>query len=431
MDIEARTMRRVTVRLMPFLILCYFVAFLDRVNLSFAALTMNKDLNISSTVFGQAAGIFFISYFLLEVPSNLALARFGARRWIARIMFTWGIISGCMAFVVGDWSFAAVRFLLGAAEAGFFPGIIFYMTLWFPSAYRARIAGYFMAAIPLSSVLGAPLSNWLLGLDGVAGLAGWKWLFLLEAAPAVILAFAVLAVLTDRPAVANWLKADERAWLTRRLEAEDRNRVAARHYTLVQSLTDPKVLALSLVYFGVVACLYGTSFFLPQIIKQFGLSNSDSIALSALPYVVGVVSSLTWGWLSDRTGNRRGMLLVSLALAALGTAGVGLVPDPTSKLVCLCIAAWGIYGSLPVFWTLPTAFLSGASAAGGIAIINALGNLSGYFGPSVMGYLKDRTGGFEAGLLALGAAGAVAFAVVLALSHDRRLEQAPEATAAE
>ena len=431
MDIEARTMRRVTVRLVPFLILCYFVAFLDRVNLSFAALTMNKDLSISSTVFGQAAGIFFVSYFLLEVPSNLALAKFGARRWIARIMFTWGIISGCMAFVVGDWSFAIVRFLLGAAEAGFFPGIIFYMTLWFPSAYRARIAGFFMAAIPLSSVLGAPLSNWLLGMNGIAGLAGWKWLFLLEAVPAVILSFAVLAVLTDRPAVATWLPTDEREWLITRLEAEARQRVSARHYSLVQSLTDPKVLALSLVYFGVVACLYGTSFFLPQIIKQFGLSNTDSILLSAVPYVVGVAASITWGMLSDRTGNRRGLLLVSLALAAVGTAGVAWAPGATSKLICLSVAAWGIYGSLPVFWTLPTAFLSGASAAGGIAIINALGNLSGYFGPSIMGYLRDWTGGFEAGLMVLGAAGAVAFLVVLALNHDRQLERAPDQQPAE
>jgi ACS family tartrate transporter-like MFS transporter len=431
MDIEARTMRRVTLRLVPFLILCYFVAFLDRVNLSFAALTMNKDLNISSTVFGQAAGIFFLSYFLLEVPSNLALAKFGARRWIARIMFTWGIISGCMAFVVGDWSFAAVRFLLGAAEAGFFPGIIFYMTLWFPSAYRARIAGFFMAAIPLSSVLGAPLSNWLLGFDGIAGLAGWKWLFLLEAAPALILSFAVLAVLTDRPAVATWLPPDERDWLIGRIEAEAQQRVSARHYSLMQGLTNPKVLALSLVYFGVVACLYGTSFFLPQIIKQFGLSNANSILLSAVPYIVGVVASITWGMLSDRTGNRRGLLLISLALAAVGTAGVAWAPGATGKLICLSVAAWGIYGSLPVFWTLPTAFLSGASAAGGIAIINALGNLSGYYGPSIMGYLKDRTGGFEAGLQALGAAGAVAFLVVLALHHDRRLERAPDGQPAE
>jgi MFS family permease len=426
MDLETRTMRKVTWRLVPFLILCYFIAFLDRVNLSFAALTMNKDLGISATAYGQAAGIFFLSYFLFEVPSNLALAKFGARKWIARIMLSWGIISGMMAFVSGDLSFLVVRFLLGAAEAGFFPGIIFYMMLWFPSAYRARIAGLFMAAIPLSSVLGAPLSSYLLGFEGLWGLHGWQVMFVVEAVPAVLMSVFVLRFLTDRPAYAAWLTGEERAWLAERLVQEERQRVSAKHYSVVQALLNPKVLALSLVYFGNVACLYGTSFFLPQIVKQFGLSNTDTLLVSAIPYVVGVAGSILWGMSSDRSGERKGHLLFALALAVLGTAGSTLLPSPTLKMVALSVAAFGIYGALPVFWTLPTAFLSGAAAAGGIAVINALGNVSGYYGPGIMGFMKDRTGGFEAGLLCLAAAGAVAFVIVLALTHDASLERAPQ-----
>lgn len=430
MELEVRTMRRVTLRLLPFLILCYFVAFLDRVNLGYAALTMNKELGISATVFGQAAGIFFLSYFLFEVPSNLALEKFGARRWIARIMLSWGVVSGAMAFVSGETSFLVVRFLLGAAEAGFFPGIIFYLTLWFPSAYRGRIAGYFMAAIPLSAVLGAPLSAWILGFDGLFGLSGWKLMFILEALPAVILSVMVLYWLTDRPAEATWLGDDERRWLATRLADEEGQRVTVRQYSVGQALLNPKVLALSLVYFGNVACLYGTGFFLPQIVKQFGLSNFDTILVSAIPAVVGVFASIYWGYRSDATGERKGHLLVALALASLGTAASTMLPSPTMKMVALSVAAFGIYGALPVFWTLPTAFLSGAAAAGGIAVINALGNLSGYYGPSIVGYLKDRTGNFENGLLALAAAGAVAFVIVLMLRHDRALERVPEERAA-
>lgn len=431
MDLESRTMRRVAWRLVPFLILCYFVAFLDRVNVGFAALTMNKDLGISATVFGQAAGIFFLSYFIFEVPSNLLLEKFGARIWIARIMFSWGIISGAMALVQGETSFLVMRFLLGAAEAGFFPGIVFYLTLWFPSAYRARIAGYFMAAIPLSGVFGQPISGWILGMDGVWGLHGWQWMFIIEAVPSVVLSVLVLVWLTDRPAGATWLADDERRWLMDRLQAEERQRLEARHYSVVQALLNPKVLALSLVYFGNVACLYGTGFFLPQIIKQFGLTNLQTGFVAAIPSVVGVIGSVWWGRRSDATGERKGHLLVALALATLGTAAVTVMPGAGLTLVALCVASFGIYATLPVFWTLPTAFLSGAAAAGGIAIINSLGNLSGYYGPSVVGYLKDRTGGYDAGLLALAAAGAVAFLTVLALTHDRRLERAPDGTAAE
>lgn len=429
MDLEATTMRRVSLRLIPFLILCYFVAYLDRVNVGFAALTMNRDLNISNTAYGLGAGIFFLSYFLFEVPSNLLLERFGARRWIARIMFTWGLLSGATALVQGEWSFYLVRFLLGIAEAGFFPGIIFYLTLWFPASYRARIIGYFMAAIPLSSVLGAPVSGMLLGLDGAMGLHGWQWLFIVEAAPAVLLSVVVLFYLTDRPADATWLPAAQRDWLANRLRLEEEQRVQARHFTVMQALTNPRVLSLSLVYFGLVACNYGIGFFLPQIVKGFGLTNLQTGFVTAIPYIVGTVSIVYWGRRSDRMQERKYHTAFALAVAASGILASTFLPDPTLKMLALSIAAFGVFGALPVFWTLPTAFLSGAAAAGGIAIINSIGNLSGFIGPYLVGYIKDQTGSFDGGLQALAGLGVMALVIVLVLRHDRALERAPEARA--
>jgi len=306
-DLEHRTMRKVSLRLIPFLIICYFVAYLDRTNVGFAALTMRQDLNISATAYGLGAGIFFLSYFVFEVPSNLALERFGARKWIARIMISWGILSGCMAFIGGEWSFYIVRLLLGAAEAGFFPGIIFYLTLWFPSVYRARIVGMFMAAIPGSTVFGAPLSSALLYLDGVAGLKGWQWMFILEAIPAIILALVVLKFLTDRPSEAHWLRPEEREWLSGRIEAEARQRVAARHFSIGQALTNGRVLALAFVYFGAVATNYGISFWLPQIVQDFGgLSKLEVGLITAMPYAVGLVGMVWWGRRSDAKLERKG-----------------------------------------------------------------------------------------------------------------------------
>src|SRR6195256_2032314 len=296
--IEIRTIAKVTRRIVPFLVVCYFVAYLDRVNVGFAALAMNQDLGLSQTAFGLGAGIFFIAYFMFEVPSNLLLQRFGARKWIARIMLSWGILSGTMAFIPAiaratglgnENTFYLLRVLLGAAEAGFFPGIIFYLTLWFPAEYRARIVGYFMAAIPLSTVIGAPISGVLLYLHGGLGLAGWQWLFIIEAVPAIILAFVVFFYLTDRPAGAAWLAPDERAWLAERLALEQRQRQAVRDYSVAEALVNPRVLGLSLVYFGAVATNYGLSFFLPQSVKAFGVSNFQAGLVAALPYVVGLV----------------------------------------------------------------------------------------------------------------------------------------------
>src|ERR1700736_4503275 len=441
--IEIRTIAKVSRRLVPFLIICYFVAYLDRVNVGFAALTMNQDLGLSQTAFGFGAGIFFIAYFIFEVPSNLLLERFGARKWIARIMLSWGILSGTMAFIPAiarttglgnENTFYLLRVLLGVAEAGFFPGIIFYLTLWFPAEYRARIVGYFMAAIPLSTVIGAPISGVLLYLHGGMGLAGWQWMFIVEAVPSIILAIVVFFYLTDRPAdaqwlpppaAAQWLAPDERAWLSERLETERRQRESVRQYSVAQVLVDPGVLGLSLVYFGAVATNYGLSFFLPQIVKAFGLNTFLTTLVSATPYVVGLIGMVWWGRRSDRVAERRLHTAFPLFIAAAGIAVSTALDDPLLKMISLCVAGFGIFACLPVFWTLPTAFLSGAAAAAGIAVINSIGNLAGFAGPFAMGWIKDHTGSYAGGLLLLAGLGLIGMATVLMLGHDESPKRAP------
>ena len=421
--LERRTIAKVSWRIIPFLIVCYFVSFLDRVNLGFAGAAISKQFAFSATVFGLGAGIFFIGYFLFEVPSNIALDKYGARRWIARIMLTWGLISGATAFVQGEYSFYAIRFLLGVAEAGFFPGIILYLTYWFPAAYRARIVGWFMVAIPVSSVIGAPVSQWILGMDGAAGLAGWQWLFLIEAAPSVVLAFVVLGFLTDKPTDAHWLEADERKWLAGTLDEERRHREAVKKFGLMEALTNPRILFLSLVYFGDVAALYGVGFWLPQIIKPFNLSPLATVGALAIPYAVGAVGMVLWVKHSDQTAERKMHTAIPAFVACLGLALVPVVADPTLKVVMLCVASLGIFAMLPVFWTLPTAFLTGTAAAGGIALVNSIGNLSGYVGPQVIGVLKDQTGGYDAGIWFLAACAGCAGVIVLILGHRPEFEK--------
>jgi ACS family tartrate transporter-like MFS transporter len=434
-SLERRAIAKISLRLVPFLIVCYLAAYLDRVNVGFAALTMNKALGLDAAAFGLGAGIFFIAYFVFEVPSNLFLERFGARKWIARIMLTWGLLSGLMAFIpqiaaaTGSsttFVFYTIRVLLGAAEAGFFPGIIFYLTLWFPATYRARIIGYFMAAIPLSTVIGAPISGMLLNLDGAVGLAGWQWLFILEAVPALVLSVAVFCYLTDRPEDAHWLAADERGWLTDRLATERRQREAAKTFGVWEALGDTRVLLLAFVYFGVVAANYGLSFFLPQIVRDFGLSFTATGFVTALPYVIGTAGMVWWGRRSDRMRERKEHVGLAALVAGGGIAASTLIADPTGKMIALSIAGFGIFAVLPVFWTLPTTFLSGAAAAGGIAIINALGNLAGFVGPYVMGTIKDSTGSFTIGLLVIAGLAILAMLVALSLPHDAELETLPD-----
>ncbi len=424
MDLEKRTVRKVTWRLVPFLILCYFVAYLDRVNVSFAKLAMDADLGISETAFAVGSGVFFIAYFAFEVPSNLFLERFGARKWIARIMFSWGVLSAFTAVAVGPWSFGFLRTLLGFAEAGFFPGIIFYLTLWFPAKERARIIGLFMAAIPLSSVIGSPLSGWLLGLSGTLGLAGWQWLYILEAIPALVLSVVVFYYLTDTPANALWLRPDERAWLVDRLARERQIKSASREYGVGDALVDPRVWAVAMIYFGLVAANYGYSFFLPTIIKAFGLSNVQTGFVVAVPYLIGAVTMVIYGRHSDARKERKLHAAVALLVAAAGILGSTFTSDPLLKMVAFTVAGMGIFSALPVVWTLPTAYLSGAAAAGGIAVVNAVGNLSGFAGPFAMGFIKDQTGSFDGGLWVLTGSALFAMVIVLLLRHDPKLEEA-------
>jgi MFS transporter, ACS family, tartrate transporter len=322
-------------------------------------------------------------------------------------------------------AFYLIRVLLGIAEAGFFPGIIFYLTLWFPAVYRARIVGYFMAAIPLSTVIGAPISGLLLTMHGLGGLAGWQWLFIIEAVPAIILSGVVFFYLTDRPADAAWLTAEERNWLAERLTLERKQREAVQDFTVAQALFNPRVIGLSLVYFGAVATNYGLGFFLPQIVKTFGLTTFMTTVVSAAPYAVGTVAMVLWARRSDRVAERRWHTGIPLLIAAAGIAASTMLDDPTLKMISFCVAGFGIFACLPVFWTLPTAFLSGAAAAAGIAVINSIGNLAGFAGPFAMGWIKDHTGSYAGGLLLLSGLGIIAMGIVLSLRHDDALERAP------
>src|SRR3954470_17739676 len=429
-DIEARTITKVMWRLLPFLFVCYFVAYLDRVNVGFAKLQMNAALGLSEAAYGFGAGLFFISYFLLEVPSNLALDRFGARLWIARIMFSWAVISALFAFIApisaatgisNEWVFYILRFLLGIAEAGFFPGIIFYLTLWFPSVYRARVVALFMLAIPFSSIVGAPISGALLNITG-AGLDGWQWLFILEAVPSVLMALGVVFYLTDRPVQATWLAERERTWLQARLDGEHQQKQAAEHISIARSLSDSRVLACAFVYFCLNAASYGVAFFLPTIVKGFGVSNFETGLLSALPFVFGAVGMVLLGRNSDRTLRRREHVCFAMVLAAIGVAGAGLVSSPVMVLGLLCLGQIGVSAMPPLFWPLPSSFLTGSSAAAGIAAINSVGNLSGFAGPYAMGYLKDMTGNFTAGLLVLGAFALLGGVMAMTLKINGQLE---------
>jgi ACS family tartrate transporter-like MFS transporter len=423
--LERATMRRVAWRLLPMLMLCYFIAYLDRVNIGFAGLTMNKDLGFSSAVFGFGGGIFFLGYFLFEVPSNVILEKVGARTWIARILVTWGIISGCTALTVGEYSFFSIRFLLGLAEAGFFPGIILYLTWWFPSFYRSRITAIFMAAIPISNILGSLVSGELLNLHGFLGLTGWQWLFIVEAAPAVVLGIVFYFVMTDRPEHADWLEPAQREWLIGRLAAERAQREAIRHYSLGEALRNKRVLLLSLVYFGGTFSGYGIVLFQPQIVRKLAEGFGTIGLINAIPYVFGACAMILWGRHSDHTGERVGHTAIGYSVGAAGLIACGLMIDPIMTMTMLVVASIGSSSTGPCFWSLPTAMLSGTAAAGGIALINALGNLGGFFGPYIFGLVRDATGNFTLALIAIAMGPVMSAVVVVFLGHDRRLEHIP------
>jgi MFS transporter, ACS family, tartrate transporter len=421
-ELETSTIRAISLRLIPFLVLAYFFSYLDRVNLGFAALTMNAELKFSPTIFAWGAGIFFIGYFIFEVPSNLALEKFGASRWIARIMVTWGIISALMALVSGVWSFYALRFLLGVAEAGFFPGIILYLTYWYPAKYRARFLAAFAIAVPVSTVIGAPISGLLLGLDGAMGLKGWQWLFVIEGIPSVVLGVVSWFYLTDRPAKADWLTAEQKAWLSSKLEGETAAKQAATHLTLGQALASPKVITLSLIYFGFVGALYGMQFWLPQIVKAFGFSNAQTGFVIALPYLFGSVAMVLWARHSDATHERVAHVGLPLLLTAAALAVCGYMDNPYVTMVALVVAAIGTFCTFALFWTLPTAWLSGSAAAGAIALINSIGNLAGFGGPYLIGWVKEATGSTSTGLLVLAVLPLIGGLLVFLGGHETKAE---------
>ena len=420
-DVGARAIRRVRRRLIPFLALLYFVAYLDRVNVGFAALQMNAALGLSPLQYGRGAGIFFLGYFLFEVPSNIALARVGARFWLARIAIVWGLVSMAMMFVVGPRSFNAARFLLGAAEAGFFPGIVFYFTYWFPTRERARALAQFSTASMAAGIVGAPLSGALLSLHGAAGLDGWQWLFLVEGLPAVVLGLVALAYLDDRPAVARWLPDDEKRWLVETMERERVASASRLGHSARAGLMDPGVWRLAFVLFLVVTSGYGFSFFLPQIVKRLSGSSDFAVGMwTAIPFTVAAVGMITIAAHSDRTGERRRHVAACAALAGTGLMAASFISAPAAALALLAAAAVGLYSATPPFWSLPTAYLRGEAAAAGIGVINSVGNLGGFVGPYLMGWMQGVTGDFRVGLRMLAATAICSALLVLTVRQKHR-----------
>jgi len=414
--IERATMRKVTWRLVPFLMVCYFFALLDRVNVGFAGLQMNRDLGFTPAVFGLGASLFFVSYFLVEVPSNLALQRYGARRWIARIMITWGLVSALMALVVGPYSFYGMRLLLGAAEAGFFPGVLLFLTYWFPSQYRARIVAIFMTSIPIASFLGSPMSALLLEMNGLGGLKGWQWLFILEGVPTVLLGIVCLFFLTDRPSQARWLSDAQRTWLNQRIEGEAAKRKAIGHLSLLQLARNKYFIVMAVVASGASAAGTSLSIWQPQLLKTFGLTTLQTGFVNSIPYGLATIAMILWGRHSDRTQERRWHTAMALLLIAGGLGAISFAPQMIVPIVfLLSLALIGAYSFKGPFWALTSSWLSASTVAAGLAGINAIANLVGGGMISLIGVIKEATGSFALSLLplvALTTAGAICILVV-------------------
>jgi MFS transporter, ACS family, tartrate transporter len=407
--LEESTMRKVYLRLLPFAVLSYVLAYIDRINVSFAGLTMRGDLSMSAGTFGFAVGMFYWGYFIFEVPSNVILEKVGARIWIARIMITWGILAGLTAVVTGSTSFAILRFLLGVAEAGFFPGIILYFTYWFPSRHHARIVSGFLIGLPVAVAIGAPISTGLLGLEGLFGLRGWQVMYIAEAIPTVVIGVITFFVLTDRPQQAKFLTAEERNWLVSTIAAERRATEAVRKFTLWQALYNPKVLLLALNYLGIVTASLGMLIFIPQMIKSLGDYGNMTVGwLTMIPYTCGAIAMVVWGRISDRMNERRWNLFIGCVVSTVGLVIAGMTMGTWWALVGMSIAAMGFYGSKGPFFAMPPMFLSGAALAAGIAWINSIGNLGGFFGPWYVGFMKDLTGNYAGALYGLALLGLIA-----------------------
>ena len=423
-DLEAAVMRKVAWRLVPFLSIGYLINALDRYNISIAALTMNKALGLSATAYGLAAGAFFWSYVLCQVPANLILAKAGARIWLTAIMAMWGLASACTALVTGETSFVVARFVLGMAEAGYFPGVAFFMTCWFPSRYRGRMMGVFFACGGVSSVIGAPLSANLLQLDGWLGVAGWQWIFLVEGAPAVLLALFGYSLLRNRPAEARWLAPDERLWLQDRLDREAQGK-AAHGQSVLRAILNPQIIVLTIAFTLTLYGVYCTLFFLPLIIKSLGLSNLEVGYVSALPNLFGAVGMILVSRNSDRTGERLWHVICPVTIAGLGLVAAAFsLGNVYVAMAAFCIAGAGLSSTLPVFWNLPTAYFGASSAAAGLAAINTMGNLSGYVAPQAMGLLHDATGGYLIPVLVAGVITLTAPVLILVSGIGRYVRRA-------
>lgn len=416
---QQAVLRKIAWRVVPLLTLAYVVNYLDRTNISVAALTMNEDLGLNASQFGLGAGILFIGYTVFEVPSNLALYRIGARRWIGRIMITWGLVSAATAWVDTPAAYYTARFALGVAEAGFFPGVAYYLAAWFPTEYRTRMLAWFLVAIPLSAVIGSPVSGLLLELNGTLGFKGWQWLFIVEGLPAVLLGIVVLVTLADRPETAPWLSPREQEILGAMLAAERRERPKK---SLTAALTDTRVLILAVVQFGFTLGSYGIGIFLPQIIRGFGLSNLASSFLAAVPYVFACAGMLIWSWHVDRTGKKIGNLTAGCAIGMLGLAASVVSDNLLFALAALTVALIGITAARSIFWPIPTRFLSGVGAAAGLAFINSVGTAGGFAGPYLMGFLRVLTGSFETGLLVMSAILLVTSLLALSLKLVIKME---------
>ncbi|HUV69406.1 MAG TPA: MFS transporter [Terracidiphilus sp.] len=433
-DIEARVTRKLRLRILPFVMLLYFVSFLDRVNVGFAAFSMNQAIGLTSSAYGFGSGIFFLGYIIFQVPANLIMVRVGARVWIARVVIVWGLVSVASAFVIGPHSFYTLRFMLGLAESGFFPGTIFYLSLWFPARERAQAIAVFMAAAPLSTAIGSPISGALMELPRFLGLMNWQWLYIIEALPAIVLGFLTYKVLTDKPAGAKWLDAEERQWLVATLDAES---IEASTHTakgdgkrgsVWNALRDPRVLALALVYAGSSAGLYVLGLWSPLILKQFGFSALTIGWLNSAPSLVAVAAMILWARHSDITLERTWHVAIPCLVAFIGFVWAGEAQAALGVILALTLVNIGVNGTKGPVWAMPSMFLTGAGAAAGIALINSMGNVGGFVGPVLIGWMKDKWGSYAPGLYTVGAMCAMSAVVIVVLAlKPRQLPTAPEA----
>jgi ACS family tartrate transporter-like MFS transporter len=419
-ELETRTLKKVSRRIIPYIFVLYIIAFLDRVNIGYAALEMNKELSLTASAMGLISGIFFIGYFLFEVPSNMLMHRVGARKWIGRIMITWGLVVVITAWAQNANHMYVLRFFLGVAEAGFFPGIILYITYWFRRKDRARVVALFMTALAASNIIGAPLSTWIMDHIHWWGMAGWRWIFVAEGIPAVIIGITAIFYLTDRPEQAKWLTKEEKEWLISELKKDNQGKEKDQHSGLKEVLANPRIWRLSFIYLTLVTGLYGIGFWMPTIIKSLSttVSNTQVGLITMIPYILGGIAMVWWGRRSDRTGERKMHTALPPLVGAIGILGCGLTTNPIMSIIMLSIATVGMYSIFGPFWAIPSLFLTEFEAAVGIALISSIGNIGGFIGPYAIGFVSDATGKVETGLFFLSFSLVICFLLVITIKKE-------------